>query len=632
MYVPISILTPRTLRRPSLHRSLSWRIVAAGLGTMLVFLGALGAQVRSTEQHALRQEAAQRAQRLAQDVGDQFDAWRAPLKVSATNAALAEWFAPAQDREELRAEIGGALVAFHSTYPDLIDEACYIGADGREIARSVRDRVADVRQLSADESGAEFFGPGLARTSGEVWQSRPYRSEDTGRWALANATPIAVDGRVRALLHYEANLTAVTDKLMRGLPPGAEARIVDRTTGALISDSTRALPRKGDSLPRAGAWSVAGNRTRASADVPASSDNANRWRVQVALPPSAVFDSRLLTIFGALVLVCLAGLIALASWSANGIVRPIKRVTAVAGAMAKGDLTQRLDLDRHDEIGVMARALDEANGQTRALLRRVGEGAKALGHSTAELSTATDALTQAAEGSADQADTASHAAQDVAHGVNTFTTGTEEMSLAIQEITRSASEAARVAAQAVDVATNAKADITGLGASSDQIGAVVRVISQIAEQTNLLALNATIEAARAGDAGRGFAVVAAEVKELAGETARATADISQRVRAIQGGVGTAVEGITRIAEVIDVISSLQSTIAGAVEQQESTSHELSAQVHRAVQGVEDITTSIAGVATAATQTREGLGTCRSAAQELNELAEALHEVVEGFTV
>ena len=75
--------------------------------------------------------------------------------------------------------------------------------------------------------------------------------------------------------------------------------------------------------------------------------------------------------------------------------------------------------------------------------------------------------------------------------------------------------------------------IRKLGSSSVKIGKVIKVITSVAQQTNLLALNATIEAARAAEAGRGFAVVANEVKELAKQTAGATAEISRMVEAIQ---------------------------------------------------------------------------------------------------
>ena len=95
----------------------------------------------------------------------------------------------------------------------------------------------------------------------------------------------------------------------------------------------------------------------------------------------------------------------------------------------------------------------------------------------------------------------------------------EEMAASIREIARSSSEAASMANSSLQRAAEANAKINQLGASSQEIGNIIKVISSIAQQTNLLALNATIEAARAGEAGRGFAVVANEVKELARQTA-----------------------------------------------------------------------------------------------------------------
>ena len=108
--------------------------------------------------------------------------------------------------------------------------------------------------------------------------------------------------------------------------------------------------------------------------------------------------------------------------------------------------------------------------------------------------------------------------------------GVDEMGLSIREIAKNANDAAMVATQAVQVAKSTNMTVEQLGVSSADIGKIIAVITSIAEQTNLLALNATIEAARAGDSGKGFAVVANEVKELAGETTKATTEISSRFR------------------------------------------------------------------------------------------------------
>ncbi len=117
--------------------------------------------------------------------------------------------------------------------------------------------------------------------------------------------------------------------------------------------------------------------------------------------------------------------------------------------------------------------------------------------------------------------------------------------------------------------------VSKLGASSVEIGNVVKVITSIAEQTNLLALNATIEAARAGEAGKGFAVVAGEVKDLAQATAKATEDISRRIETIQADTAGAVEAIGQISAVIGQINDYQTTIASAVEEQTATTNEMS---------------------------------------------------------
>ncbi len=208
----------------------------------------------------------------------------------------------------------------------------------------------------------------------------------------------------------------------------------------------------------------------------------------------------------------------------------------------------------------------------------------------------------------------------------------EEMGASIREISESASGAVRVADDAVRASAAAQATVAALAESSTEIGNVVKLITAVAEQTNLLALNATIEAARAGDAGKGFAVVAGEVKELASETARASADITRRVEAIQADSVAAAGAIRSIDEVISRISDYQSSIAGAVEEQTATTAEMGRSVGLAADGAGGIAASISVVASSSARTADRVVQAQQAVQELTAVADELTQRVGQFVV
>ena len=169
-----------------------------------------------------------------------------------------------------------------------------------------------------------------------------------------------------------------------------------------------------------------------------------------------------------------------------------------------------------------------------------------------------------------------------------------------------------------------------LSAAGDRIGDVVKLITSIAEQTNLLALNATIEAARAGDAGRGFAVVAQEVKTLAGQTAKATDEISSHIVNMQRATGESVDANKAIGLTIERISEITASISSAVEQQGAATQSIAKGVEAAASGTLDVADNIERVAKGAGETGTTSGQMLKSAQALSEVSVHLKDEVEKF--
>ena len=166
-------------------------------------------------------------------------------------------------------------------------------------------------------------------------------------------------------------------------------------------------------------------------------------------------------------------------------------------------------------------------------------------------------------------------AQDAKHDAAQLAKATEEFAQSSGEIGRQVREAGDLTDQANQAASAAETSVDGLKASSTEIGNVVSLIAAIAKQTNLLALNAKIEAARAGDAGRGFAVVANEVKALSVETQKATEEIAHKIDKLQRDAAESIDAVNRITHVIEAIKPVFAAVAAAVDQQTSTTNELS---------------------------------------------------------
>ncbi|AEE47698.1 methyl-accepting chemotaxis protein [Cellulomonas fimi] len=339
---------------------------------------------------------------------------------------------------------------------------------------------------------------------------------------------------------------------------------------------------------------------------------------------AAVSDARGVVGTGAVVLVLLV-LVSLAV--ARSIVRPIGDATS---ALRSGDAHVRLGSGRGKELDGLAAALNDTLDRTASAAEQVTRAAVDVQDSVRALVGTSDVLTGAADDSSRLTSVVETSAGDVATSIDTVATGAHQMGASILEIARNASEAAAVAAEAVQIAARTSRTVAQLGESSAEIGSVVKVITSIAEQTNLLALNATIEAARAGEAGKGFSVVAGEVKELAAETSRATSDIGNRVDAIQSAVALATREIEQIHDVVGKINDFQTTIAGAVEEQTATTSAMASAVSEAAAGGRGIAENLRVVGEAQARAADGIGTLRTATQELEVTARRLHESAESL--
>jgi methyl-accepting chemotaxis protein len=298
----------------------------------------------------------------------------------------------------------------------------------------------------------------------------------------------------------------------------------------------------------------------------------------------------------------------------------------------EGDLTVRIEDDGIDNIGQMADALQELVASLRVSMDQIGTTATDLQSASTHLNGLATGLGDGAETTSARAESASAAAAQTSVAIQTVASAAEEMSASIREIAQNATEAASVAGEAVGMAGGASTTIAALGDASTEISQVIKLITSIAQQTNLLALNATIEAARAGEHGKGFAVVANEVKELAGQTAKATTDIADRISAIQDRTAEAVGAVERIGEVIVRISDIQTTIASAVEEQTATTNEIARSVTEAARGADGIASDVGEVAAAAEHASASAAQTLQAAVDLDGTAGRLQEMVSRFTL
>ncbi len=325
------------------------------------------------------------------------------------------------------------------------------------------------------------------------------------------------------------------------------------------------------------------------------------------------------------------GGVLLGLFMAGSVTRPVTAVARLADSLARGDLTQTLSIDRGDEVGGMARSLNQATANLNRLITDLKSAADQIADAAGDVASVSAQMAATAEETKRQTDSVAGASERISENVTTMAAAAdaasassqsisamteqmsamfkntvagvaqasaevrrmadsgddvsaritsvaaavEEMTSSLNEVARHTEEANRISRAAGDETDRINAAMTTLLASSRQIDRVVTMIKDIADQTNMLALNATIEAAGAGDAGKGFAVVAGEVKALARQSAEATQDIGGQIEHIQKSTRDAARAVESAGGVMARLSGISEMIAAAVEEQTATAGEIS---------------------------------------------------------
>nr|WP_103734167.1 methyl-accepting chemotaxis protein [Pseudomonas sp. GZJR-8] len=544
-----------------------------------------------------------------------------------------------EEVDEFKQMSGGVATVFVRSGDDFIRVSTSLTKqDGNRAIGTVLDRQGAAYQRVAD--GQTYIGRAVLFDRSYMTQYSPVR-DSSGKviavlfigFDYTDAQNAQFENLKRFRLGQTGSL-ALLDEQKHWLVPPAGVQAPDQAIAVMLDLAK---------TPGAGRFWSDNNEDFYSVSVPFE---GGPWAVVASMPKAEIravtWKVGIRLVIGSVLAMLLA--VGATVWLLRSKLAPLSDLVRQAQALGAGDLSARLNVSSHDEIGQLARsfnqmgealstmvshirsAAEQVNSRAQALSGLSGGAYEGMEQQSGEITSMAGAVEEFSATSLNIADNMGNTerlAQENAQQTRIGRTSMQEASSSLEHIATALNSTAAV--------------INTLGQRSQEIGGIVGVITSIAEQTNLLALNAAIEAARAGEQGRGFAVVADEVRNLASRTRQATDEISAMIQSIQQETGNAIstmehgkvlmqDGLSRNADVASALARIdeQSRSAGqqfaaittATQEQSSTATLLSS--------------NLQSIALANSEQREVVSNLAVTAKELETLAAGLRQEVDRF--